>query len=117
MHNTSLKKIGGEGKKHNEVYCQLPSTIEKIKELGGIVTIHAGSKSNSFERITHALPHGMAQKEDIARMVDVFELGQEKDFQAYAQMVLPHILRTTGKSMPTIICSDNHDVNSYTVKQ
>jgi exonuclease SbcC len=117
VHNTSLKKIEGEGKKHSEVYCQLPSTIEKIKELGGIVTIHAGSKSNSFEGITHALPHGIAQKEDIARMVDVFELGQEKDFQAYAQMVLPHILRTTGKSMPTIICSDNHDVNSYTVKQ
>ncbi|TKC04347.1 TrlF family AAA-like ATPase [Pedobacter frigoris] len=116
-HNTSLKKIEGEGKKHNEVYCELPSTIEKIKELGGIVTIHAGSKSNSFERITHAIPHGMAQKEDIARLVDIFELGKEKDFEAYAQMVLPHVLSTTGKSMPTIICSDNHDVNSYSVKQ
>src|SRR5690606_19239984 len=68
MHNTSLKKIGGEGKKHNEVYCQLPSTIEKIKELGGIVTIHAGSKSNSFERITHALPHGMRSEEHTSEL-------------------------------------------------
>jgi len=114
---TSIKRMQSEGKKHHEVYCDLADTIKLIKELNGIVTIHAGSKSNSFEAITHSLSHGLAQKEDIASAIDIFELGQEKDFLVYKQLVLPHVFQTTGKRIPTIICSDNHNVNSYVVKQ
>ena len=33
-----------------------------MKELGGIVTIHAGSKTNSVENITNSLSHSIAQK-------------------------------------------------------
>ncbi len=64
-HSTSLKRIQSEGKKHNEVYCDLFDTIKLIKELKDLITIHAESKSNGIENITHALTHSLAQKEDI----------------------------------------------------
>lgn len=110
---TAIKKMEGEGKQANEVYCDLTETIALIKELGGIVTIHAGDKSNSVENITHSLPHGEAQKTDIALAVDIFELGKETDQNGYRKFVFPAI----KKIIPMIICSDNHNVNKYTLKQ
>lgn len=41
---TSISRIEGENKNINEVYCHLSDTIKLIKELGGIVSIHAGKK-------------------------------------------------------------------------
>jgi histidinol phosphatase-like PHP family hydrolase len=49
---TEIAKIYGETKKNpNEIYCNLNETIKIVKELGGLVTIHAGKKSNSIECI------------------------------------------------------------------
>jgi Predicted metal-dependent phosphoesterases (PHP family) len=115
--NTDIKRIEGEGKQLNEVYCHLLDTIKLIKELGGIVTIHAGKKSNGIENITHALPHGVAQKEDIANAIDVFEMGKETDCVGYNQHVIPYLKNKIGKHIPMIICTDNHKVTEYTVKQ
>ena len=84
---TDIKKVDGEGKKPNEVYCNLLDTAKLIKELGGIVTIHAGSKSNTIENVTHAIPHSAAQKEDISKTIDIFELGDEKDVIDYKTKV------------------------------
>ena len=113
QHRTELKKIHNEKKKHNEVYCDLKNTVEIVKELGGIVTIHAGTKSNSIENITNSLPHAVAQKLDIASIIDIFELGKESDQKAYKEMVFPAI----EKELPLIICSDNHNANKYIRKQ
>ncbi|WP_421948081.1 TrlF family AAA-like ATPase [Phaeodactylibacter xiamenensis] len=110
---TSISKIYGEGKKENEVYCDLVETFTIIKELGGIITIHAGSKSNTVENLTHSLPHGAAQKTDIAHNVNVYELGKEADQEGYITGVFPVI----RKILPMIICSDNHNVLNYSVKQ
>lgn len=111
--NTSIKKIKGEGKKHNEVYCDLIETIQLIKGLGGITSIHAGQKSNTVENITHALPHGAAQKTDIAMAIDIYELGKEADQVGYRDIVFPAI----KKVIPMVICSDNHDIKNYIIKQ
>lgn len=110
---TSIKKIRGEGKKVNEVYCDLTNTINLIHELGGLVSIHAGGKHSSVENITHCLPHGEAQKTDIAFAVDIYELGSESDQIGYRQYVFPSI----KKEIPMIICSDNHNVNKYDIKE
>lgn len=59
---TDISRIRGEGKRHNEIYCHLLDTISIIKELGGIVTIHAGKKTNGIENITHTLPHGLLKR-------------------------------------------------------
>jgi hypothetical protein len=106
------KKKQQEGKKEEEIYCDLIPTSNIIKDLGGIISIHAGRKSNSIEKITNSLPVNMAEKEDIAKYVDIFELGQERDQEDYIDNVFPKI----GKH-PMIICSDNHNANEYHLKQ
>lgn len=114
---TNISRIQGERKKINEVYCDLADNTKLIHELGGIVSIHAGKKSNSLENIAHALPHGDAQKNDIARIVDIFEVGLEKDVREYKEKVIPYIEREIGKKHPIILCSDNHNIKNYSVKQ
>ena len=110
---TSISRVKGEKKKVNEVYCDLEDTIKLIKDLGGIVTIHAGKKSNSLENITNALPHNIAQKTDIANIIDIFELGKEQDQAVYKEHVFPAL----NRAVPMIICSDNHNIKKYIRKQ
>lgn len=114
---TNLHKIESEKKQHNEVYCDLLDTIKLIKDLGGIVSIHAGKKSNSIENITNSLDHGVAQKIDIAEAIDIFEIGKESDQSDYNKFVIPFLKKSINKHIPMIICSDNHEVTKYQVKQ
>ena len=107
-----IAKRKQESKKDNEIYCDLEKTSKLIKNLGGIISIHAGSKSNSIEKITNSLPVKMAEKEDIAKWIDIFELGQEKDQEGYIQKVFPKI-----GIHPMVICSDNHNAKKYELKQ
>lgn len=110
---TALLGIKSKNKKHNEVYCVLKDTVELIKELGGIVTIHAGSKTNSVENITNSLSHSIAQKTDIAKLVDFYELGKTEDKTGYLEVVFPII----KKHIPMIIASDNHNIRKYILKE
>ncbi len=110
---TNIKKIKGEGKEPNQVYCDLEETIKLVKSLGGITTIHAGDKTNSIENITHSLPHGEAQKTEIANQIDIYELGKVDDKDGYINVVFPAI----GKHIPMIICSDNHNIKKYVLKE
>ncbi|EJL6700985.1 PHP domain-containing protein [Vibrio cholerae] len=112
-HKTDINKVDSEGLRENQVYCDLKDTINLVKELGGIVTIHAGEKSGTVENITHSLPHGTAQKTEIAKAVDIYELGKENDQDGYRNFVFPNI----GKTIPMIICSDNHNIKKYQLKQ
>jgi len=112
-YKTKIKDIEGKSKKENEVYCDLIDTINLVHELGGIITIHSGEKHGSVETITNSLMHNMAQKTDIANNVDIYELGKESDQKGYRDTVFPSI----GKNLPMIICSDNHDIKNYTLKQ
>ncbi|MBQ7892640.1 MAG: hypothetical protein IJ321_01720 [Alistipes sp.] len=110
---TALCRIKGEHKIINEVYCDFPETVGLIHQLGGIVSIHAGSKSNGLEKIPNKLPHIMAQKEDIAKCVDIFELGKPEDQSDYRSIVFPDIKRV----LPMVLCSDNHNIAAYATKQ
>jgi len=114
---TAISRVEGEGKELNEVYCDLVETIKLIHELGGLVTIHAGSKTNTIDNITNSLPHGVAQKEDIAKLVDIFEMGKEGDIEPYSEHVNPFLQKKINKTLPLIICSDNHNIKDYKVKQ
>jgi len=114
---TDILKITSENKRYNEVYCHLFDTIDLIKQLGGIITIHAGNKSNGIENITHSLPHGLAQKEDVAKAINIFELGNTNDINGYETKVIPYLIGKIQKEIPLIICTDNHNIKSYLVKQ
>ncbi len=110
---TAISRIVGEGKKANEVYCNLIETTKLIHELGGVITIHSGKKHGSVETITNSLAHAMAQKEDIAENVEVFELGKPSDQKGYNEVVFPAI----NKVLPMVICSDNHNIKDYQFKE
>lgn len=110
---TNISRIKGEGKRINEVYCDLKDTCELVHQLGGIITIHAGSKDNGIDKITNSLPHYEAMKDDISKLIDIFDMGKESDLQGYRQFVFPSI----GRTVPMIICSDNHNIHNYTRKQ
>jgi hypothetical protein len=110
---TNISKIKGEGKKENQVYCDLEDTIDLVHKLGGLTSIHAGEKTNSIENITHSLPHGEAQKIEIANKIDFYELGKVDDKKGYIDIVFPNI----KKHIPMIICSDNHNIKKYTLKE
>lgn len=101
-----------EGKRDEEIYCDLKDTCILIKELGGLVSIHAGVKSNSIEVITNSLPVTMAQKRDIVENVDILELGKPEDAKGYREKVFKEV-----GIFPMIICSDNHDAKNYTLKE
>ena len=110
---TNIARIYSTGVQINEVYNDLVDTCNLIHELGGLVTIHAGSKSNGIDKITNSLPHYEAQKEDIARCIDIFDMGKEEDLEGYRKFVFPSL----KKKYPMVLCSDNHDIKNYSVKQ
>lgn len=111
--NTNIKKIYTEGAFVEAVYNDLIDTCELIHRLGGIVTIHAGKKTNSLENIPNGYPHFESQKDDISKYVDIFDVGREKDIEGYRTQVFPVI----GRNFPMILCSDNHNIHNYSVKQ
>ena len=109
---TDISRMAGEGKEANEVYCNLIETTQLVHKLGGIVTIHSGQKHGTIETITNSLAHTMAQKEDIAQNVDIYELGRANDQDGYKEVVFPKI----EKVLPMIICSDNHNSRNFQFK-
>jgi len=110
--NITEKDIQKKG--DNKIYVYLEDTADLIHELGGIVTIHAGSKSNTIENITNSLSYKMAQKEEILKYIDIFEMGKSNDIDDYLLKVIPNISHI--KRPPMIICSDNHDIKDYLIK-
>jgi len=95
------------------VYVRFEETATLIHELGGIVSVHVGRKSNSLEAIGNNHPYKQAFKTDLARKhIDLFEIGRPSDVDDYRKIVFP----TIGIERPLIICSDNHDITEYAVK-
>lgn len=99
---------------HEKIYVDLFSTANLIHELGGIVTVHAGGKSNSLESIRNNHEYKKKIKTDLTRQcIDVFECGAESDISDYEEIVFPFI----KMRRPLILCSDNHDIKNYSTKQ
>jgi hypothetical protein len=95
------------------IYVDFKEAAQLISDLGGIVTTHAGGKSNSIENIGNNTPFKMALKTDLAcECVDVYEVGKLADRKSYEEIVFPAI----GKVLPLIMGSDNHDITHYEVK-
>lgn len=112
-YKTNIQKIYTEKAQTDAIYNDLTDTCKLIHELGGLVSIHAGKKSNSIENIPNDYPHFEAQKDDISSHVDIFDVGRIADIEGYRQHVFPYI----GRSFPMVLCSDNHNIRNYEVKQ
>ena len=112
-YKTNIQKIESEGLSPDAIYNDLVDACKLIHSLGGLVSIHAGKKSNSIENIPNGYPHFEAQKDDISKHVDIFDVGKEADIEGYQKHVFPVI----GRKFPLVICSDNHNIRQYSVKQ
>jgi len=97
----------------DSIYIPIEKGADATRQLGGLVSIHAGAKTNSIESISNSEQFQQRIKFDITNeWVDVMEIGQLKDIDAHFGVIFP----TTGLERPLIICSDNHNINAYARK-
>ena len=102
-----------KGDKDENYYWDFEQVIRFVRERNGIITIHAGGKSNGIEKeITNSLEVNQAIKKEIADNIDIFEMGKKNDFETYENIVFKEIEK---KAM--ILCSDNHDPRNYIRKE
>ena len=100
-----VSKIGEE-----EIYVQFKEAARIIHDLGGIVTVHAGGKSNSIENIKNSTKSKMKLKTDLLNdFVDILEVNNTQEINDYQLKVFPSV----NKNLPIIICSDNHNIIEY----
>jgi hypothetical protein len=76
----------------DHVYVKFEDAAALIRELGGVVSVHAGRKTNSVENIGNDHPYKRAFKADLAKAhIDIFEIGKLADAEDYKTMVFPAI--------------------------
>lgn len=103
---TDITQKGGDDK----VYVPMKDGAAVTRELGGIVSIHAGTKTNSINEISNREQFQQRIKYDITNdFVDLYEIGQIKDIDIHCNVIFPK----TGMQLPLIVCSDNHDTRQY----
>ncbi len=106
---TGIAGKGGDDK----VYVPIEQGAQEAQALGGIVSIHAGAKSNSIEGISNKEQFQQRIKYDITNgHVDLMEIGQLKDIDRHYKTIFP----VTGLEKPLVLCSDNHKVTEYSSK-
>lgn len=99
---------------YERVCCEFVKTCNLILSLGGLVTVHAGKKSNTLEGIKNTLLVKQELKQDLlSRFKPLLDVGKAEDIEGYRKHVFPEI----GFSLPIIMCSDNHNINDYSVKE
>lgn len=83
--------------------------VEFAQKHNGIITIHAGSKTNGIdEQISNVLQIKVAIKEEYAETVSIFEIGKIDDIDEYQTYKFPKI-----GIRPLIMGSDNHNPLKY----
>ena len=110
----NLTKADIERKGNERIVCNFVDTCKTIIELGGIISVYAGSKSKSIESIKSNLLVKQETKTTLlSDYVSILELGKPEDEKVYQEKVFPSI----GFKLPIIICSDNHDIKNYSLKE
>ena len=85
------------------VYCNFEKACQKIHELGGLILLHAGNKSNGIEQLDSDIRATL--KSDLALLVDIFEVSGQKQVDDYREIVFTKI----KKEFPCVITSDACD--------
>jgi len=105
---TEIEKVGND-----RIYTDFKEAARVIHELGGIISVHAGTKTNSIESIKNRPLFKQQIKEDLLTdSIDVLEVGDQQQTGDYREIVFPDI----GFQVPIIVCSDNHDAKDYVTR-
>lgn len=99
--NLSEKDIKEKGEK--QIYCNFEEACQKIHDLGGLVLLHAGTKSSGIEQLDSDIRATL--KKDLAFLVDIFEVSNLTQATDYRKIVFPKI----KQEFPCIITSDSCD--------
>ncbi|MCK5022146.1 MAG: hypothetical protein KAR54_02770, partial [Candidatus Pacebacteria bacterium] len=104
-----------EQRGNDTIYVDFKESAELIHKNGGIVSVHAGKKTNSIENISNAEIFKRTIKEDLVKNghIDIFEIGKISDIKDYQNIVFPNI----KAELPMLICSDNHNIDDYSFKE
>lgn len=98
---TDVTAKGGD----DAIYVDFKDGSAVIHDLGGVVSVHAGKRSNSIERISHATDYQRAVKVDLVeKCIDIFEAKDATDAEDYHKIVFSNI----GTTRPIIVGSDKH---------
>lgn len=109
LDSVDILAMGGDDK----VYVPIENASKLVKELGGLISIHAGGKTNSINEIKNREQFQQRIKFDITEQyVDILEISQIKDIQDHIDIIFP----ATGLVRPMVIGSDNHNINDYQTK-
>lgn len=109
-----MMRTNSKAKESNDtIYWLFEDIVEFCKRHNGLLSIHAGKKSNGVDKeISNALPVKEAIKAEIANFVDFFEVGRKQDVDDYYKYVFKEV-----DEKPIILCSDCHDPRKYTSKE
>jgi ABC-type lipoprotein export system ATPase subunit len=100
-------------KQPEQISVNFEISAEAIHENGGIVSVHAGSKSNSFDNIKSNSAFKQAFKADYLRKyIDIVEIGKVADQADYFNK----IFKDVKVERPLVICSDNHNAHKFELK-
>jgi len=97
------------------IYWELKDIQEFTKKYQGILTVHAGNKSNGIDKSLNNDEFFKAIKMEYAQIVDAFEVNNMKSYEGYKKYVVPYLKREVDKEYPVIVCSDNHNYDNYEV--
>ena len=88
-----LRAAGIIGKGGNDkVYVPIENGARLTRQLNGVVSIHAGGKSNSIEEIKNQEQFQQRIKFDITKeWVDLMEIGQLKDIDVHLKKIFPEM--------------------------
>jgi ABC-type lipoprotein export system ATPase subunit len=95
---------------NDKVWVPYDLGTKVIRDLGGLVSIHAGDRSNSIEKIKNKPLFKQRVKTDLlSNNVDILEVSSLDDCAGYRTIVFPAI----GFRRPILTGSDNHDALNY----
>lgn len=110
----NLTAADKQKKGEERICCEFVKTCNHIIDLGGIITIHAGKKSNTIESIKNNLLVKQELKQNLlSTFRPILDIGKPEDEFDYKEYVFPEI----GFSLPIILCSDNHNIKDYSTKE
>lgn len=87
----------------DQIYCDFEEACKKIKEMNGIISLHAGKRSCGIEQLNSDARSLL--KKDIANQVDILEVTDTAQVEDYEKKVFPNV----GRKWPMIVTSDSVD--------